>query len=278
MVSCMLSRTSSIAWRTSSRIVAYCAFRSTRGISCVAIAVMALRTPSYLDPLRQVLEPRVGVGIDADKAREVAYVFLQLHRRIAGPHRSRRHRMTHDAPRSDERVFADLDPRQDRAVRADAGAPADDAALHAIEVCRALRVRIVGEHDVRPEKDVVVDLGELEEATGVDGYARADPVAELQGRVRSDRDVVADHVVLADRRALPGLKAGSDPRSGVDRGERTDHRARTDDELELAVLLAARRASQNRVLADDAPVAEPDVRRDDRRGMDRRLHAGAHER
>src|SRR2546428_4395892 len=278
MVSCMLSRTSSIAWRTSSRIVTYCAFRSTRGISCVAIAVMALWSPSNLDPLRQVLEPRVSVGIDADKTREVANVVLQLHRGIPGPHRSRRNRVTHDAPCPDERVLADFNPRQDRAVPADAGTPADDAALHAVEVRRTLGMRIVGEHHVRPEEDVVVDLRELEEATGVDAYARAEPVAGLLRRVRSDRDVVPDHVVLADRRALPGLKAGSDPRSGVDRGERPDDRARTDGGLELAALLATRRASQNRVLADDAPVAEPDVRRDDRRGMDRRLHAGAHER
>src|SRR6267378_3469091 len=125
MVSCMLSRTSSIAWRTSSRIVAYCAFRSTRGISCVAIAVIALWSPSYLDPLRHVLEPRVGVGIDADEAREVANVVLELHRGVPRPHRSRRHRVPHDAPRTDERVLADLDPRQDRAVRPDAGAAAE---------------------------------------------------------------------------------------------------------------------------------------------------------
>src|SRR3989442_3088181 len=41
MVSCMLSRTSSIAARTSSRIVAYCALRSTSGISCVTTVVIA---------------------------------------------------------------------------------------------------------------------------------------------------------------------------------------------------------------------------------------------
>src|ERR1700694_5807352 len=119
MVSCMLSRTSSIARRTSSRIVAYCAFRSTRGISCVATAVMSLPSPSYLHPLRQVFEPRVGVRVDADKAREIADVILELHRGIPGPHRARRHRMTHDAPRTDERILADLDARQDRAIRAD---------------------------------------------------------------------------------------------------------------------------------------------------------------
>src|SRR5713226_693482 len=207
VVSCMLSRTSSIAWRTSSRIVAYCAFRSTRGISCVAIAVMSLWSPSYLHPLRHVLEPRVGVGIDADEAREITNVVLELHRGIPRPHRARRHRVTHDAPRTDEGVLADFDARQDRAVRADAGAPAHDAALHAIEVGRTLRVRIVGEHHVRPEEYVVVDLGELEEATGMDAHAGADPIAEFERRVRSDRDVIADHVVLPDRGALPRLKA-----------------------------------------------------------------------
>src|SRR5882672_6058611 len=99
MVSCMLSRTSSIARRTSSRIVAYCAFRSTSGISCVAIAVMALPSPSCLRPLRNVLEPGVCVGIDADETREVADVVLDLHGGISGPHRAWRHGMAHHAPR-----------------------------------------------------------------------------------------------------------------------------------------------------------------------------------
>src|SRR2546426_6164882 len=113
MVSCMLSRTSSIAWRTSSRIVAYCALRSTRGISCVAIAVISLWSPSSLHPRGHVFEPRVSVRIDADEAREVANVVFELHGGIPRPHRSRRHRVTHDAPRTDERVLADFDPRQD---------------------------------------------------------------------------------------------------------------------------------------------------------------------
>src|SRR6267378_1448722 len=258
MVSCMLSRTSSIARRTSSRIVAYCAFRSTRGISCVAIAVMSLWSPSYLHPLRHVLEPRVGVGIDADEAREIANVLLELHRGISRPHRARRHRVANHAPRTDEGVLADLDTRQDRAVRADAGAPADDATLHAIEVRRTLRMRIVGEHHVGSEEDVVVDPGELEEAAGVDAHTRADPIAELDRCVRPNRDVIADHVVLADRGALPCLQARADARSGVDRGERTDNRAGTYDELELAFLLTAGRASQDHVLAHDAALPESD--------------------
>src|SRR5438876_41558 len=175
MVSCMLSRTSSIARRTSSRMVAYCAFRSTRGISCVATAVIALWSPSYLHPLRQVLEPRVGVRVDADEAREVADVVLELHRGVARPHRARRHRVADDASGADERVLADLDPRQDR-------------------------------------------------------------------------------------------------------GERTDDRARPDDQLELAFLLAARRTADDRVLADDAPLTESDVRRDHRGGVHRRRRTGAHAR
>src|SRR5437773_538228 len=159
IVSCMLSRTSSMARRTSSRIVAYCAFRSTRGISCVAIAVMP--SPSCLHPLGKVLEPRVRVGVDADETCEIADVVLELHRGIPRPHGSRRHRMAHDASRADERILADLDARQDRAVRADPRSSADDTALYAVEVGGALRVRIVREHHVRPEKDVVFDLGEL---------------------------------------------------------------------------------------------------------------------
>src|SRR5438067_1003897 len=68
---------------------------------------MALWSPSYLHPLRQVLEPRVGMRVNADETRKVADVVLELHRRIPGPHRPRRDRVTHDASRADERVLAD---------------------------------------------------------------------------------------------------------------------------------------------------------------------------
>src|SRR5438552_7644848 len=278
MVSCMLSSTSSIAARTSSRIVAYCAFRSTRGISSVATAVMALWSPSYLHPLREVLEPRVGMRVDADEAREVANVVLELDGRITCPNGPRRDCVAYHAPRADERVLADLNTREDRAVRADARATADHPTLHAVEIGGALRVRIVGENHVRPEEDIVVDLRELEETTGVDAHARADPIAELERGMCPDRDVVADHIVLADGCALPRLETRADARSGIDRRERADDRSGTDDELELAVLLAARGASHDPVLADNASLAEADVRRNDRGGMHGRLHAGAHTR
>src|SRR2546421_7033660 len=278
MVSCMLSSTSSMAARTSSRIVAYCAFRSTRGISCVATAVITLRSPSYLHPLRKILEPRVGMRVDADKAREIADVLFELHGWIPGPHRPRRHCVAHDASRADERVLADLHTGKDRAVASDTRPATDDAAPHAFEIRRTLRVRVVGEDHVRAEKDVVVDRRELEKATGVHAHARTDAIAEFERRVRSDRDVVADDVVFADRRALSGLQARTDTRAGVDGRERTDHRAGTDDELELALLLAARRTTQDRVLADDAFLTQADVRPHDRGRMHGRLHAGAHAR
>src|SRR5438093_3622646 len=279
IVSCMLSRTSSIARRTSSRIVRYCAFRSTRGISCVATAAeVIVPSPSSLGFLGKVLEPRVGVGVDADEAREIADVVLELDRGIARPHRTRRHFVPHDAARADERVLADLGAGQDRAVRSDAGAPADDAALDAVEVGRALGMRIVREHDVRSEKHVVVDLRQLEEASGMDAHPRADAVAELERRVCPHRDVVADHVVLADRGALAGLQARADPRPGVDRGEGTDDGARADDELELALLLASRRAPEHDVFTDDAAFAQAHVRADDRGRVDRRRRARAHAR
>src|SRR5207237_8496873 len=158
MVSCMLSSTSSIAARTSPRIVAYWAFRSTRGISCVATAVMSLPSPSYLHPLWEVLQPRVGMRVDADEAREIADVFFELDGRIPGPDGPRRHRVAHDAPRPHKRVLADLDARQDRAVSADARTATDYAALHAVAIGGALRVRIVGGDHVSPEAHGVVDL------------------------------------------------------------------------------------------------------------------------
>src|SRR5207237_10443826 len=80
-----------------------------------------------LHPLWEVLEPRVGMRVDADEAREVADVFFELYRRISGPDRACRHRVAHDASRPHERVLADLDARQDRAVPADARTATDDA-------------------------------------------------------------------------------------------------------------------------------------------------------
>src|ERR1700716_3224281 len=121
--------------------------------------------------------------VDADEAREVTNVFLELHGGVSGPHRPRRHGVAHDAARADERVLADLDARQDRAVRADARATANDAALHAVEIGGARWMRIVGEDHVRSEEDVIVDARELEEATRVDADPRADAIAEFKGRV-----------------------------------------------------------------------------------------------
>src|SRR5437868_13621848 len=103
----------------------------------MATAVMALWSPSYLHPLRQVLEPRVRMRVNADETREVANVVLELHRRIPGPHRPRRDRVTHDASRRDVRGLADLDPRPYRPVRANALATAGCAPFHAIELGRA---------------------------------------------------------------------------------------------------------------------------------------------
>src|SRR5947207_14358717 len=88
-----------------------------------------------------------------------------------------------------------------------------------------------------------------------------------------DRHVVADDVVLAYRRALSGLEARPDAGSGVDRGERADHRPGPDDELALALLLSARRATDDRVLADGASLTQPNIRRHERRRVNGRRHA-----
>src|SRR5205823_6006748 len=212
MVSCMLSSTSSIAARTSSRIVAYCAFRSTRGISSVATAVMALWSPSYLHPLRQVLEPRVGMRVNADETRKVADVVLELHRRIPGPHRPRRDRVTHDASRADERVLAELERRvcPDRDVVTDHVVLADRGALPGLEAGADAR-------------------------SGVDRRERADDRARtddelelaifLAARSASQDRVLADHASLAqtdvrrnDRgRVHRRLGAGAHARTGSSR-------------------------------------------------------------
>src|SRR6476659_4261123 len=114
MVSCMLSSTSSMAARTSSRIVRYCALRSTSGISVLVITVMSCWSPSL--PLRcsrdagaggcrprssclrllLLVEPAVGMRKDACEACELRELVLQLDRGVAGPHASRRHLLAHD--------------------------------------------------------------------------------------------------------------------------------------------------------------------------------------
>src|SRR5438105_13375431 len=82
--------------------------------------------------------------------------------------------------------------------------------------------------------------------------------------MRYDRHVVAGLVVLAGRGVLSGLQTRSDPRAGVDRGEWADHRSRADEQWKLALPLAARRATEHHVLADDALLSQVHVRRDDR--------------
>src|SRR5256885_10597213 len=129
--------------------------------------------------------------VDADEAREIADVLLELYGRISGPDGPRRHRVAHDASRPHERVLADLDARQDRAVSADAGATTDHAALHAIEIGGALRMRLVREDHVWAKEHVVVDLRELQAAPGVHPPSPAAPVAEFDRRARPDRHDVA---------------------------------------------------------------------------------------
>ena len=91
----------------------------------------------------------------------------------------------------------------------------------------AHRVRVVGEDDVGPDEDVVLDGHELQEAAAVDAHAAADAIAELEHRVGADADVVAQAVALAaDARALAGLQAVADDAAGVDGGERAHERRR----------------------------------------------------
>src|SRR5438105_856211 len=96
-------------------------------------------------------------------------------------------------------------------------------------------------------------------------------------RVNADETREVADVVLELNRRIPGPHRPRRARVTHDASS-ADERARTDDELELAIFLAARSASQDRVLADDASLAQPDVRRDDRGRVHRRLEAGAHAR
>src|SRR3972149_3136101 len=144
----------------------------------------------------------MGVRVDPREAGQVADVLLDLDRGRSGDHAAGTHLAPHDAPRAHQGVLPYLYPGKDGRVRADPRAPADLRAAHAVEVRRALRGRVVREHDGRPEEPPALDRGELEEAAGVDPHAAADAIAELEGGVRPDRDVVPHDVVLPDRRAL----------------------------------------------------------------------------
>src|SRR5438552_18828946 len=106
--------------------------------------------------------------VDADEAREVANVVLELDGRITCQNGPRRDCVAYHAPRADERVLADLNTREDRAVRADARATPDHPTLHAVEIGGALPLRIVRENHVRAEADIVADLRVLVDSTGVD--------------------------------------------------------------------------------------------------------------
>src|SRR5438552_2216044 len=148
----MPSSTSSIAARTSSRIVRYWAFRSTSGMSVLVITVMSCWSPSTRPGCSRpsclhifLLEPAVRVREDAGEAGKLRDLILELDRRVAGPHAARWHLLAHDAAGADQCVGADLDARQDRAVRADPRALPDDATTDAIEVRRTHRVRVVRE-------------------------------------------------------------------------------------------------------------------------------------
>ena len=165
----------------------------------------------------------------------------------AGDDRAGRHVLDDHRPGADQRALADLHAGQDGAVGADARQPAHGGAALAVLVARAAhRVRVVGEDDVGPDEDVVLDGHELEEAAAVDAHAAADAVAELEHGVGADADVVAEAVALADAGALAGLEAGADDAAGVDGGERPHDGAGPDGERTLALPGAPRR------LADDA--------------------------
>ena len=83
-------------------------------------------------------------------------------------------------------------------------------------------MRIVGKDDVGRDEYVVLDGHELEETARVDPHAIADAVPCLKDGVRTDADVIADHVVLADGCALTCLEALADLRARVQRREGPD--------------------------------------------------------
>src|SRR5690242_5275151 len=132
--------TRSIASRTSSAMPACWAFRSTSGMCFSAT------------PLTRA--PHVRSLVEALEADELVHA-LDAYRWAAGDDRTRFDILGHDAARTDERAGPDAQPRQDGRVGADADVILDRRAEHALQVARADRVRIVGEHHVGREKDSV---------------------------------------------------------------------------------------------------------------------------
>src|SRR5579859_545991 len=139
---------------TSAAIEACCALRSTNG----------------------TFAPDIGTLEVTLEAHELVDV-LHLYRRAAGDHDARLDVLGDHAARADQRTGADLQARQDGRVGADAHVVLDRGAEDAVEVARAHGVRVVGEHDVRPEEHARAERGVLEEAAAVDPGAVADAVA-----------------------------------------------------------------------------------------------------
>src|SRR5438045_2014942 len=216
---------------TSAAIEACCALRSTNG---------TLST-------RLFLAPDVRALVEALEAHELVDV-LDLYRRAAGDDDARLDVFGDHAARADQRAGADLQPRQDGGVRADADVVLDRRAEHAVEVARAHGVRVVGEHDVRPKEHPRAERGVLEETPAVYPRAVADAVAGFEHGVGPDAAVVADHVVLADHRAVAAAEAIADHSARIDHRARADGAAGADRRLDLARLLSPRR------LADDGAV------------------------
>ena len=203
-------------------------------------------------------------GVRTSPAGSELRDLLDHPRGVAGDDGAGRHVVDDDRPGAHQRPLPDLDPRQDRAVGADARQAAHHGAPLAVLVARAAhRVRVVGEDDVGTDEDVVLDGHELEEAAAVDTDAAADPIAELEHGVGADADVVAEGVVLADARSLPGLQAGADRAPGIDGRERPYDRAGADGERTLALLGAARLACRGCTAAAGRRLAaKGDVRGD----------------
>src|SRR5438132_6850538 len=144
--------TRSIAARTSASMVACWAFRSTSG-RCFS-ATRLFCTP-YVRPLVEPLE-----------AHQLVHA-LQPRRGAARHHRSGLDVLGDHAAGTDQRTGANAQAGQDGRVGADAHVILDCGAEHAFEVARADRVRIIGEDDIRSEKDPVTQCRVLEDAADV---------------------------------------------------------------------------------------------------------------
>jgi hypothetical protein len=81
---------------------------------------------------------------------------------------------------TDQRSRSNVDSREQGGVGADAGAVADRRTTNAVEVARARRMRIIGEHNAWADEHVSTDRRRRHETARMHPRTRSDAVARFE--------------------------------------------------------------------------------------------------